>query len=40
MKESAGQPVQPPLRTWRPMAAWSAGIPPELLKEPAEQAHM
>ena len=26
MSESAGQPVQPPLRTWRPIALWTAGI--------------
>jgi len=26
VSESAGQPVQPPLRTWRPMAAGTAGI--------------
>ena len=26
MKESAGQPIHPPLRPWRPMAAWTAGM--------------
>ena len=26
MKEPAGQPVQPPLRTWRPMAAWGVVV--------------